>query len=243
MAGISPHAPAASSADALTDAEIARLFQELRHYLNLPVADIAAALRTEPHVVLFLEAGRIDLLPPWAETTRVVRGYAALAGIDADAVLQRLAVQPSRMARAQSATDVVTEAVPAPAAERIVQRLMSRGASGEAGLAGLSLPSFGRSWGQVKQSVGGLSARVRSARHPVRWVLGVAVALVIVASTTAPGMLQASVGGLSSPISGLVRALSDQLTLASAPVREGHRWIEVDDPRQRRGDKLPMPRS
>jgi hypothetical protein len=36
----------------------------------------------------------------------------------------------------------------------------------------------------------------------------------------------------------LMRGAQDYLLHRAAPVREGLRWIEVDDPRSRRGDKL-----
>jgi hypothetical protein len=43
---------------------------------------------------------------------------------------------------------------------------------------------------------------------------------------------------LSPPIGHLLRKAQDYVALRSAPVREGLKWIEVDDPRTRRGDRL-----
>lgn len=48
----------------------------------------------------------------------------------------------------------------------------------------------------------------------------------------------AAVSALPEPAGRAVRSFSDFLAEYFAPVREGHRWIDVADPRSRRGDKL-----
>lgn len=51
---------------------------------------------------------------------------------------------------------------------------------------------------------------------------------------------QASLGKsrLNGPAAEFMRSATDSMALIFAPKREGLRWIEVDDPRSRRGDKL-----
>lgn len=57
-------------------------------------------------------------------------------------------------------------------------------------------------------------------------------------------VVAAAVSVLPAPAGRVVRSLSDTVAEWLAPVREGHRWIEVADPRSRRADKLrPTPRS
>jgi hypothetical protein len=47
-----------------------------------------------------------------------------------------------------------------------------------------------------------------------------------------------SLAAISPPVSHLWRRAQDFVAVRSAPVRDGLKWIEVDDPRTRRGDRL-----
>lgn len=244
----SPQPSSQSSAHAPVDAEIAALFAQLRIYLRLPAGEVAIRLGTDPRVIAALEAGRVDLLPHWPETHRIVTAYAASAGIDARAVVDRLALQFDRLARPRPSALPAPEEAPEAAVGKIVHRL-ARQPDDEpepwrlfSRLSDLGNQVSARA-AALRESATACLSDLRARKHPVRWVLAAAVAVVLAVSVAPSGMLQASVGGLSSPITGLLRGISDQLTLASAPVRDGHRWIEVDDPRQRRSDKLRSPGS
>lgn len=72
------------------DAGIASYFVWLRRHTGLSIHQTAALLQTEAEVIDALEAGAISELPAWPETLRVVRAYAALAGVDATAPLNAL---------------------------------------------------------------------------------------------------------------------------------------------------------
>ncbi len=76
-----------------SDPEIAHLFSELRRYLGMPLPQIAHHVATHPNVIAALEAGRIDLLPGWSETARVVTAYIGIARLDPRPALDRLAVR------------------------------------------------------------------------------------------------------------------------------------------------------
>lgn len=78
--------------------------------------------------------------------------------------------------------------------------------------------------------------------HARAALLAAALLAVLVSAVPLGGVLQASVNRLPAPVSGVLSVLTDQIVLATSPVREGHRWIEVDDPRSRRADKLPVRR-
>ena len=72
-----------------------------------------------------------------------------------------------------------------------------------------------------------------------RKTAGLVAALFIIVAYSAQGSsLQASLATLHPPLVKLMRGAQDYLLHRAAPVREGLRWIEVDDPRSRRGDKL-----
>jgi hypothetical protein len=59
--------------------------------------------------------------------------------------------------------------------------------------------------------------------------------------TQTPGVASAF-AALPAPASRAFRSISDFLAIQFAPVRAGHRWIEVADPRSRRHDKLRIKR-
>lgn len=245
------HAPPAGPHPAY-DPEIGRLFAELRQYLGLSIPQAAVRLATGPNVIAALEAGRLDLLPPWSETARVVVTYVGMAGIDPRAVLDRIAAR-SAAAAATRVPGPVASAWPAQAvaaraaaeADSSVSRIVGRLARGAAArdAADLEPGALAQGLRTAFDAVCGLLASVRAVKAPVRRVLAGAVLLILVASAAPSGVLQASVNGLSSPISGLWRTLSGQFVQTPTRIREGHRWIEVDDPRSRRTDKLPSPRS
>jgi hypothetical protein len=72
-----------------------------------------------------------------------------------------------------------------------------------------------------------------------RWLAAITVLAVIVLLSVLPSTTQeASRTGGSGAISRLFGSLQDYLLTRNAPVRNGFRWIEVEDPRSRKGDKL-----
>jgi hypothetical protein len=95
----------------------------------------------------------------------------------------------------------------------------------------------------LKETAAGVRASIRSVRAPVRWVAAAALGLILFGSAAPSGVLQASVNGISEPISGLWHKLSGQGSTIRVIVRDGLKWIEADDPRERRSDKLPSHRS
>ncbi|MGA7118181.1 MAG: hypothetical protein WBY12_13410, partial [Hyphomicrobium sp.] len=95
----------------------------------------------------------------------------------------------------------------------------------------------------LKETANCLKASLWKARAPVRWVIAGALVLIVIGSAAPSGVLQASVGGISQPISGLWRKISGQTQNVRIIVRDGLKWIEADDPRERRSDKLPSRRS
>jgi cytoskeletal protein RodZ len=62
--------------------QVGRFFIDLRHAFRASQAQIAQRLSTRIDIVAALEAGQVRALPPWPETCRIVRSYAALAGLD-----------------------------------------------------------------------------------------------------------------------------------------------------------------
>jgi hypothetical protein len=234
--------PVRAQERALADAEIARFFIELRRYLRLSTADAARRVATHPDVIAALEAGRISGLPGWNETARVVTAYIGLAGLDPRPALDRLHVL-TRVA-AKSAPRVHPSARPGAAeaqAGHPVNRILGR-LSQAAARAGMQAeqPAWFAEWiAHVTGALTRLNMALQSARAPVRWVSAAALGFIVFGSVASSGVLQASVGGIAQPISGLWRKLSGEGQDVRVIVRDGLRWIEADDPRERRSDKLP----
>jgi transcriptional regulator with XRE-family HTH domain len=92
---------------------------------------------------------------------------------------------------------------------------------------------FARMFGGMRDAwQGGLGRAVR-----VLVAMSIPVALVVLVTQTA--VLEAAVAKLPPPVARIVRGAQNFIIVQLAPVRDGLRWIDVPDPRSRRGDKLP----
>ena len=78
------------------DGEIAELFREMRQTTGLSLQETARELQTQPATIELLEQGRLSLLPPWDETSRIIGSYTKMLGLDADPVMRRVMLQLPR---------------------------------------------------------------------------------------------------------------------------------------------------
>ncbi|HPG88342.1 MAG TPA: helix-turn-helix domain-containing protein [Hyphomicrobium sp.] len=244
--------PAPQNASAHARSNIARLFVDLRTALRATPHQVAAQLRTRPDIILALEAGQFEGLPTWNETARIVIGYTALAGIDGRPVLTAIAdvvrsgvrspvhpmiaaqqqayAQPSHAPQAIQvpqptyAHDYPPEVIQAP------KPPLSRFGVGKLMQAGSAIAS-GAKWLQ-----GGAFQHVR--RRPERALYAVSLPLGIVLILFNTTALEAAFSHVPRPVARMTQDVRQYFQERFAPVREGLRWIEVDDPRRRRGDKL-----
>jgi transcriptional regulator with XRE-family HTH domain len=100
----------------------------------------------------------------------------------------------------------------------------------EAGIFSRAASGMKRGWS------GGIGRGLR-----VLVALSIPVALILLVTQTS--VLEAAVARLPPPVKRLVRGAQNYVIVQLAPVRDGLRWIDVPDPRSRRGDKLPTPAS
>lgn len=226
-------------------AEVAHFFQDLRAALHLTPVQAAQALSTRVDIVAAFEAAKIAALPPWPETCRIVRTYASYAGLDPRPVLHSL--------------EQLFHALPrTPAPEQRGGAGFSRIANGGAQGASMLKALTGALNAQVLKPAnmlqpfkavraGGRAARqVRSAGHAIDRHAGrpgtalfvVTTAVALVALVTQTSVLEAAVAQLPSPMKRIVQGAHNYVIVQFAPVRDGLRWIDVPDPRTRRGDKL-----
>lgn len=210
---------AAEAADRATRqirADVSRFFVDLRRTIGASVPDAARQLKTPPAVIAALEAADVEHLPPWAETQRIVMGYAAWAGIDGRPVLTALGIL-AREAEQRRQTARQAEAV-RPAVNASSERLRQIQAAIAEGARRLPIEALNQ-------------ARER----PVRTFYTLSLPLAVLLLTLNP---QGIGGAVAKPFKSGVAAVQDFLAVTFAPRREGLRWIEVSDPRTRRGDRL-----
>jgi transcriptional regulator with XRE-family HTH domain len=209
---------------------VGTLFRDLRRLLGLSLPDIAHRLGTRIDVLVALETGDMGQLPLWPETARVVSAYTGLAGIDPRPVLGLI-----RQEMARQAAPIPATAAPGRRAARGRVRNSSAVEPGLRRLAALSQ--------RVTEGLVDLLAWTERLPGPVRAAVAIGL-IVLVGGVAVQGpMAQGAFAALNAPISRLWRTAGDYWALRSAPVREGLRWIEVEDPRSRRGDKLAPLRS
>jgi Helix-turn-helix domain len=209
---VADHGVAPMAASAQTRSNISRLFWDLRNALRMTPHQAAAQLQTRVDIIEALETGQFELLPQGPETARIVMTYTGMAGIDGRPVLAALAdLMRDAAARAQ------------PSRSQSSQRLRQAGTAFANG---------------AKRLPAGALKQVRE--RPDRAFYAVSLPLGIVLLLLNTSVLQAAFNHVPRPVARLAQNVRQYFQVEFAPVREGLRWIEVDDPRRRRGDKLPI---
>ncbi len=75
--------------------------------------------------------------------------------------------------------------------------------------------------------------------RPARTFYAVSLPMCLVLLMLNTTVLQGTFNTIGGPVAKFASSLRATLAVQFAPVREGLRWIEVEDPRSRRSDKLP----
>jgi hypothetical protein len=188
----------------------------LRRTIGASGIDAAKYLGTTPAVIAALERADVEHLPPWPETQRIVVSYAAWAGIDGRPVLTAIVI-------------LVREAE---------QRLQT---ARQAQAARLAVNASSERLRQIRAAIAEGARRLpKEALHqarerPVRTFYALSLPLALVLLLVNPQGIGSAV---AKPFRSVVTVVHDVLAVNFAPRREGLRWIEVSDPRTRRGDRL-----
>lgn len=192
-------------------AAVARFFADLRRALALTPTQAALSVSTRVDVIEALESGRFDMLPPWPETTRIVLAYAARAGVDGRPVLGAMAALLAHLSHPAPAQSPRVEKPTAP----------SRPRSAPLRRAGTAIAAGAKH----------VRARPDRAFYAVSLPLGVVLLALNTSVLTHAGKSLGDAG----------HWVMSSLHEVFPTVRDGLRWIEVDDPRSRRADKLHTP--
>lgn len=222
-------------APAGTLSEIGALFRDLRRVLKVPLPELARSVGTKIEVIEALEQGQLAKLPPWEETARIVTALTGLARIDPRPVLAIMRSEIWKLSPDGTLSEKGS------GLERAVAGLKRSAGTARAQAARLGAVSGlgARIASAVPLAVRGRFATLGGTRHGPLVKVAVAVPLLLLAGIAiGPGFVRSSVASVPGAISGLVRSIEDYVLYMRAPERDGLRWIEVDDPRSRKADKL-----
>ena len=226
-----------------TRANIGRLFFDLRNALQVTPHHVASHLFAAPETVMAIESGQFEYLTPWPETVRVVMPHPALAGIDGRPVLTAIADVLSgedhpyhgEMARG-SPMPLTAEPAPIPAPAPKLVAAPSHGPEA----VGSSAGKWKRAGTALAKGAKRLPAdalkQVR--QRPFRAFYAASLPLGILVLLLNTSALEAAFGHVPRPVARLAQDVRHFFQEQFAPIHDGLRWIEVDDPRRRRADKL-----
>jgi hypothetical protein len=191
---------------------IARFFIDLRRALRLTLPQAAQYLQVSTDVIETLETGQVEYLPPWPDTAAIVMTYSAMAGVNGRPVLNAIGGLISELS------------VPVSPVRRHGN---PRGQSGGHFLrAGSAIASGARRFPQ--------EAMRQVRQRPQRALYALSLPLGLLLLTLHSSLFDT----IAKPFGSAVRWTSAYFQERFAPVRDGMRYIEVDDPRARRADKL-----
>lgn len=231
---------AGSATPSAVKPDLGHLFRDLRRCLKLSIPGVAQTIGTRVDVIEALEAGDWGRLPSWPETVRIITAYTALAHIDPRPVLEvmsdelaqwrrsgRLAQQeanrPSRVAKRMTRQ----------AAGRIVSDMRSGAGSVWSGLQSLATGS------SLVRALRWPISAARGTTHSTRLALACAVLAALLTSLIQSPMLQASATGAA--LGRVIGTVQEYMLVRGSVKKDGMIWIDVENPRERRSDKLRVP--
>lgn len=209
--------------------ECGRLFRNLRRHLGASRQELAHRVGCEVSVIAALERGDAGDLPPWPETVRIVTALTVPSGVDPRPALQLIGQGWGADAESGPFFETAAEG-----AGHVAHAANARGLA-RRGPAAIAIASA------LQGAWAGLLGRASNIRLPwPTWRLPFAIGVVLTFPLFAarPGVLEAAVAHAPQPIADVLRDAREFMLVQFAPARDGLRWIEVDDPRTRRGDKL-----
>ena len=255
------HSAIGSGGDPLT--ETADFFRAAREHLSISKTKLALRIDSHPDVVTALETARVDQLPDWPETERVVCNYAKVLSIDPRPALHIL---KTAMALQRGETDLpedsgaslkhtsttggghwsnagTSESDLAPGLAHYLTSNTKTSAFGEShsGDTGSQFAdAVQRTRHKISEKFSG--ARIQILRQrPVRLAAFTAVFAAVFFWIASQGwFVRLAQSNFPGPVASMVRTTNDFILYYTSPRRDGLRWIEVEDPRSRRTDKLPV---
>jgi transcriptional regulator with XRE-family HTH domain len=200
-----------------SDPQIGHIFRNMRAAVRASREAIARRLGTPVATIEALENGAVAALPHWSETVRIVRAYCELLRLDPEPLLWRLQqlLNHASVSAEEAAADRAAASGPPPLVLR----------SGQSRAPMVVDPPSRRRGGGLRRLV------LLGALPAIAAGLGY---LTVVAPAVGYRVIRQLPASLAEPAKhGL-----DTIVHYAAPRREGLKWIDIGDPRLRRGDKL-----
>lgn len=199
-----------------SDPQIGHIFRNMRAAVRASREAIARRLGTSLATIEALENGAVAALPHWSETVRIVRAYCELLRLDPEPLLWRLQqlLNHASISAEEVAADRAAAAGPPP--------LVLRGGQSREPVA-LDPPGPPRRGLRRLVVLGALPAIVAGLAY---------------LTVAAPSVGYRVIRLLPASLAESAKDGLDTLVLYSAPSRDGLKWIDVGEPRLRRGDKL-----
>lgn len=243
--------PAQDRYDARADTQaesravIARFFIDLRQALRLTVPQAAHYLQVQPDVVEAFETGQVEYLPPWPETAAIIMTYTSMAGVNGRPVINAVGTLLAHLSvpAAQSAAFPVQRqpvSPPWPVSGHPPQRRLPPRRDHARDISEREFERSGRSILKTGSVIANGARRLpqqafnQVRRRPQRalYALSLPLGLLVIS------MHSSIFASVSAPFEMAVQWVSTYIQEHYGPVRDGMRYIEVDDPETRRGDKL-----
>lgn len=239
------------------DPVLAQIFCTMRATIGWRQEEVASFICTTNDVVESLEAGRMKALPAWPETMRLIAAYGKLVDADIRPVLDRLQQQgPFRVPIERQTPLGGRQQMPGPVERTPRTAPPSSRATGPT----MAPPSVPARWARVPRPPrlalpAGLARRLTAKtfrltgvapRRITRGMAMIALATLLAVGTIAaltalPTALNAAADQLPPELAKSIRSGLDRLKVSLAPFRESLKWIDVADPRSRKGDRLATP--
>lgn len=225
-------------------AVIARFFIDLRQALRLTVPQAAYYLQVPPEMVEALETGHVEYLPPWPETSAIIMTYAAMAGINGKPVITAIGTLLTHLSVAAAPAARLPAPQPFPqrpaAPRQLTQRVRDARPASEREPAPMGLATSSRNLLSAGSAIASGARRLpqqalnQMRQRPQRavYALSLPLGLLLLA------MHSSIFATVSQPFSMAVQWVSTYFQEHYGPVRDGLRYIEVDNPETRRADKL-----
>lgn len=229
-AGVS--APLATSRHSQARLEVMRLLRGIRLAQGLGEATMAARLDTSPYIVMALEHGDLAALPEWSETHRIVDRWVAGAGLDPRPALGSLGLALEGYGRTRTGSSSGNREPWAGGERRTVRHPVSGGMHPIPAPAPEGIAARFPFRAPFRLAIGLPPARF------TRWAAIVLIGAALATTATRTTVVAGAISKLPAPAERAVRSITDYFAVRFAPVYEGHRWIDVEDPQSRRGDKL-----
>ncbi|MDX2202118.1 MAG: helix-turn-helix domain-containing protein [Hyphomicrobiaceae bacterium] len=209
--------PAAQDPFATHDVQLGKIFANMRAAMKVSRETIARRLATTGAVIEALESGTIASFPHHRETARIVRGYCDLLKLDPEPILWRIRSHYHASGLPMGLLQPEARPQPEPAAT----------------------PPTVTTQRTVRTRGGGSRRRRRRSVRLLALALPAVLAGgMMILAQAAPATVYSALSWLPGKVRAPARDGFDMLVLAVAPSRDGLRWVEVGDPRLRKGDKL-----